>query len=88
MLWKVVLNRENYIYHDSDFIMKGKHLGNTIIKAKKVPIKKRKKGSLLAQQEIDEMKKENGGELLAENDVMWINVMGDWIIDDSYKFIQ
>ena len=83
---KAVLNRDNYVYHDSDFVMKGRHLRSAIIKNKKTPIKKRRKGSLLAQQEIEEMKKENGGELLAENDVMWINVLGEWIIDDSYIF--
>ena len=42
----------------------------------------------MAQQEIDEMKKENGGVLLEESDVMWVQIMGDWQIDDSYVFIQ
>ena len=59
---KVLTNKENYIFHNSkDFCMIGKHLRTKIIKAKNAPIKKRRKGSLLAQQELDYMQK--NGEL-------------------------
>ena len=86
---KAVLNKENLIYHNgSDFVMKGKHLRSTIIKAKKTPIKKRRKGSLLAQQELDEMQKNEATDILEESDVMWIQVDGEWQIDDSYVFIH
>ena len=51
---KVVTNKDNYIFHNSkDFCMIGKHLSTKIIKAKNAPIKKRRKGNLLAQQELD-----------------------------------
>ena len=85
---KAVLNKENLIYHNgSDFVMKGKHLRSTIIKARKPPIKKRRKGSLLAQQELDEMQKKETG-ILEESDVMWIQVNDEWQIDDSYVFME
>ena len=86
---KAVLNKENLIYHNgSDFVMKGKHLRSTIIKARKPPIKKRRKGSLLAQQELDEMQKNEASDILEQSDVMWIQVNDEWQIDDSYVFIE
>ena len=81
---KVVTNEDNYIHHDSkDFCMKGKHLRSTIIKAKKTPIKKRKKGSLLAKQELENMKEDD---MLKEEDVCWIELESGWEIDDSYRY--
>lgn len=41
----------------------------------------------MAQQEIDEIKKANGGVLLEESDVMWIQILEDWQIDDSYVYM-
>ena len=82
---KVVKNKENYVFHNSkDFVMVGKHLRSKIIKAKNAPIKKRRKGSLLAQQELDYLQK--NGELLSENDVCWIRLQNEWEIDDSYIY--
>ena len=82
---KVVTNKQNYIFHDSkDFVMIGKHLRTKIIKAKNAPIKKRRKGSLLAQQELDHMQK--NGELLDESDVCWVRMTNTWEIDDSYVY--
>ena len=63
--------------------MKGKHLRSTIIKAKKTPIKKRKKGSLLAKQELENMKEDD---MLKVEDVCWIELESGWEIDDSYRY--
>ena len=82
---RVVMNDDNFIHHDSkDFCIKGKHLRSTIIKAKKMSIKKRKKGSLLAQQELEGMKKED---LLRLEDVCWVQLVTGWEMDDSYIYV-
>ena len=82
---KVVRNKDNYVFHNAkDFVMIGKHLRSKIIKAKNAPIKKRRKGSLLAQQELDYLQK--NGELLSESDVCWIRLQDEWEVDDSYIY--
>ena len=82
---KTVTDRNNYVYHSGrDFVMVGSHLRNTIIKQKKAPMKKRRKVSLLAQQELDRLQKE--GELLEDQDVCWVEVDNKWEIEDSYIF--
>ena len=43
---------------------------------------------MLAQQELDEMQKNEATDILEESDVMWIQVEGEWQIDDSYVFIH
>ena len=47
-------------------------------------MKKRRKGSLLAQQELDRLQEE--GELLQEQDVCWVQIENRWEIDDSYIY--
>ena len=49
-------------------------------------MKKRRKGSLLAQQELDRLKEQ--GDLLTEQDVCWVQVDSRWEIDDSYIFLR
>ena len=56
----VVRNRENYVSFDGeDYVMKGQHLRSQIIKAKKIPMKKRVKGKEVAKNESKMMENED-----------------------------
>ena len=85
----VVMNRKNFICHNGqNFVMKGQHLKKQIIKSKKVPIKKREKGSEVARNESKEMNDEQDDAMINEKDVMYVRLETKWEIDDSYKIID
>ena len=69
------MNRENYISHSGDdFIMKGQHLRSQIIKSKKVPMRKKMKGSEIAKNESELLEKKEDDGIINEKDVMYVKL--------------
>ena len=84
----VVRNRENLItFENDDYVMKGRHLRNQIIKSKGVPMKKRVKGKEVAKNEAKNVENEDEA-VIDGSDVMFVKVEDKWLLDDTYKIID
>ena len=86
---KVVTDRENLITHNGeDFVMKGKHLREKIIKARKIPMKKRVKGKEVAKKAKEDLDQESEGWRPQASEVMLAKIKDNWEIDDTYKIMN